>query len=53
MLSCHTTLDKSLIGKWRNELGSILEITEAIDGILIGRYNSKVGEAENFYELRG
>ena len=44
----------SLVGMWYNQLGSAMEIYHVNDeGILEGRYSSKVGNASQWYILRG
>ena len=44
----------SLVGHWYNELGSVMEIyNDSSEGVLRGRYNSNVGDANNWYTLRG
>ena len=47
-------------GIWLNDLGSVMEITCLLDdsprrdsGFLVGKYNSAVGNAKDFYELSG
>ncbi|CAG2205177.1 unnamed protein product [Mytilus edulis] len=49
-----------ITGKWENDLGSKMEITCKLDspdrnstGEIIGKYNSAVGAADNFYPLSG
>ena len=44
-----------LVGRWYNELGSVMEIYNgsAGEGVIRGRYNSNVGDAKNWYTLRG
>ncbi|KAL3855502.1 hypothetical protein ACJMK2_014709 [Sinanodonta woodiana] len=39
-------------GKWKNQLGSIMEIS-CQDGSLSGKYSSAVGVAVGFYKLLG
>jgi len=47
-------VSSSLSGTWYNELGSIMEIYDIVDeGVLEGRYNSNVGDAESWYVLQG
>ena len=41
-----------IAGNWTNQLGSSVTF-ECQDGILSGRYNSAVGNASNYYNLRG
>ena len=44
----------SLVGHWYNELGSVMEIyNDSSEAVLRGRYNSNVGDAKNWYTLRG
>ncbi|CAC5383701.1 unnamed protein product [Mytilus coruscus] len=49
-----------ITGKWVNELGSVVEITCKLDspdrnstGEIIGKYNSAVGAAKDYYPLSG
>ncbi|XP_062596648.1 streptavidin-V2-like [Saccostrea cucullata] len=42
----------ALAGKWKNELGSKMEIT-CNEGTISGRYESTVGQAVNWYDLSG
>src|ERR1700679_210200 len=42
-----------LSGVWYNELGSTMTLTADATGGLSGKYNSAVGEAEDFYILAG
>ncbi|PPQ65800.1 hypothetical protein CVT26_000390 [Gymnopilus dilepis] len=42
-----------LSGTWYNELGSTMTLTADGSGGLTGKYNSAVGEAEDFYILTG
>ncbi|KAJ7675636.1 Tamavidin2, avidin-like biotin-binding proteins from an edible mushroom [Mycena polygramma] len=42
-----------LLGHWYNELGSKMILVADDCGNLHGQYNSKVGEAEDFYVLTG
>ncbi len=44
---------RRLLGKWHNELGSCMNIIEARDGMLSGKYETAVGNAENEYVLTG
>ena len=41
-----------IAGKWENDLGSKAEFS-CEDGFLSGKYNSKVGRAEDYYLLSG
>ena len=41
------------LGKWYNELGSCMEITNAENGQLTGTYESKVGDAKYEYVMTG
>jgi len=43
-----------LVGIWYNELGSVMDIYDTTnEGVLEGRYNSNVGDAKDWYTLRG
>ncbi len=42
-----------LVGKWFNELGSCMNIIAATDGMLFGKYETAVGNAEKTYVLTG
>jgi len=44
---------KNLSGDWHNQLGSKMTLIADEDGGLRGKYNSAVGEAEDFYILTG
>ncbi|KAJ7224590.1 chaperoned ruthenium Metallodrugs that recognize Telomeric Dna [Mycena pura] len=44
---------EKLSGTWYNELGSVMEIKADGHGGITGTYNSKVGDATNFYDLTG
>lgn len=43
----------SILGKWYNELGSMMEIATASNGALTGTYHSAVGNAQSTYALAG
>jgi hypothetical protein len=44
---------KKLSGDWYNQLGSKMTLIADENGGLSGKYNSAVGEAEDFYILTG
>jgi hypothetical protein len=45
--------DKKISGVWYNQLGSKMTLVAVKDGSLNGKYESAVGDAEDFYILAG
>lgn len=48
-----TTPVAKLSGTWYNQLGSEMKLVANADGSLSGQYKSAVGEATDFYTLKG
>lgn len=47
-------MDRNIIGTWYNELGSVMEISQASDGQFSGHYYTRVGNAQLYtYDLIG
>jgi Avidin family len=43
----------NLLGKWYNELGSVMDITEVKGNFIKGKYHTAVGAPANEYDLLG